>query len=376
MIQDLDNGRREILGPGFLPVYAASGHVVYQTSPNTHDLWALPFSLDTLQATGEAFPVAQDARVPTVSADGTLVYVDGTGAEQDQLVWLDRHGGKTKEFGRAQEFIVDLSISPDGGRVAVSARENGNQDIWVYDVERAVKTRLTVADRIDFRAVWSPAGDEILFTPLDTRDILSRRADGSGEAEEVLASSDRDWVTDWSGDGRYILFARIDPENSNDLWYLERKPEGGWEPKLFLQTPFRERASKLSPDGRFIAYSSNESGQDEIYVQPFPEGGRKYTVSTNGGWQARWSRDGKELFYVEGSTLVAVAVSTSPDFSIGSATRLFEHANLTRAWFPQYDVSADGKQFIVAEPFGDESTEPKINVVLNWYEEFRGRERD
>ena len=205
---------------------------------------------------------------------------------------------------------------------------------------------------------------------------MSRPADGSGEAKGVLASSDPDWVTDWSRDGRYILFARIDSENRNDLWYLERKPEGGWEPKPFLQTPFRERASKLSPDGRFIAYSSNESGQDEIYVQPFPEGGRKYTVSTNGGQQARWSRDGKELFYVEGTTLVAVAVSTNPDFSVGSATRLFEHANLTRSWFPQYDVSPDGKQFIVSEPFGDESTDPKIKLVLNWYEEFRGLERD
>ena len=288
MIQDLESGRREILGPGTLPVYAAGGYLVYQTSPSTHDLWALPFSLDTLQATGEAFPIAQGAQVPTVSADGTLVYVDGTGTEQEQLVWLDRRGGKTRELGRAQEFIVDLAVSPDVKRVAVSARESGNQDIWVYDAERAVKTRLTTKDNLDFRPVWSPAGDEILFAPVDVLDIVSRPADGSGEAKELLASADRDWVTDWSRDGRYILFARTDPENGPDLWYLERKPEGGWEPKPFLQTPFRERASKLSPDGRFIAYSSNESGQEEIHVQPFPEGGRKTTVSTNGGQQARW----------------------------------------------------------------------------------------
>ena len=131
MIQDLESGRREILGPGTLPVYAAGGYLVYQTSPSTHDLWALPFSLDTLQATGEAFPIAQGARVPTVSADGTLVFVDSIGTGQEQLVWLDRRGEKTREFGRAQEFIVDLAISPEGNKVAVSATENGNQDIWV-----------------------------------------------------------------------------------------------------------------------------------------------------------------------------------------------------------------------------------------------------
>ena len=128
-----------------------------------------------------------------------------------------------------------------------------------------------------------------------------------------------EYLSDWSRDGKYLLYHLRDPESRGDLWYLERKEDGsGWEPHAFLQTSFRERAPKLSPDGRFIAYDSDESGQDEVYVLPFPEGGSRTTVSNNGGRQARWSRDGKELFYVEGGTLMAVPVEASPNFSVGS----------------------------------------------------------
>ncbi len=147
-----------------------------------------------------------------------------------------------------------------------------------------------------------------------------------------------------------------------------------------MQTPFNEQAAKFSPDGRYVAYVSNESGQFEVYVQPFPEGGRKVTVSSNGGTKVRWSRDGKELFYVEGQTLVAVPVSSgSSSFSVGSATRLFELPSLRPgANSAPYDVSADGQRFILAESVGEgaDAREPSIRVVLNWFEEFRDREQD
>ena len=145
-----------------------------------------------------------------------------------------------------------------------------------------------------------------------------------------------------------------------------------------MQTPYRESNAKLSPDGRLVVYLSNESGQDEIYVRPFPEGGGRTAVSTNGGTQPRWSRDGKEIFYVEGTTLVAVQVSTSPDFSVGSVTRLFEHRALTQesGWpVARYDVSADGRRFVLPVPVDEEAEqEVSIRVVENWYEEFRERD--
>ena len=150
-----------------------------------------------------------------------------------------------------------------------------------------------------------------------------------------------------------ILYTVVAPENILDLWYLERDQEGSWDPHLFLQTKFRGRTPRLSPDGRYIAYASNESGQDEIYVQPFPERGRRATVSNNSGQQPRWSPDGRELFYVEGTTLTAVSVDTGTTFSARSRTPLFEHPSLGRSFYPQYDVSADGQRFIIPTPVED-----------------------
>ena len=200
---------------------------------------------------------------------------------------------------------------------------------------------------------------------------------------KVLAATPRlEQLSDWSRDGKYLLYHLSGPEIGYDLWHLERNEDGsGWEPHRFLQTPFGEFVPRFSPDGRYVAYVSNESGQFEVYVQPFPEGGRKVTLSNNGGRKVRWSRDGKELFYVEGQTLVAVSVSSGSSFSVGSATPLFGHpglglgAGLDSA---PYDVSADGQRFILAEPVGEgaDAREPSIRVVQNWFEEFRDREQD
>ena len=164
------------------------------------------------------------------------------------------------------------------------------------------------------------------------------------------------------------------PETDRDIWYLKRE-EGSvdYERVPFLQTQFHEGAPKLSPDSRFIAYYSDESGRGEIYVREFPGGGAKVLISRNGGTQPRWSRDGKELLYVEGDALIAIPVSTEPAFSAGSPKRLFRHAGL--AWqfmSQQYDVSADGARFLVIEELEPE-TPGVIRVVQNWYAGFRGQ---
>jgi Tol biopolymer transport system component len=201
---------------------------------------------------------------------------------------------------------------------------------------------------------------------------MLRRADGSGEAKVLVATPRPDFVSDWSRDGKYILYLDGDQETAGDIWYLERKEDGsGWEQRPFLQTPSVEHHARFSPNGRYVAYSSNESGQYEVYVRPFPEGGRKWTVSRRGGDQPRWSRDGKELFYVEGSALIAVSISNEPTFSLGSIARLFDHMSFTRSDYPQYDVSDDAQRFVIAEP--TDTAEPSIHIVQSWYEEFRNR---
>ena len=382
MVQNLETGQKELLGPGTLPFYSPSGHIVYQSAPLSYDLWALPFSLDTLKATGEAFPISENSRGPTVAADQTLVYLDSSGSGRRQLVWLDRRGEKTGEIGEAQEGIGSPALSPDGRLVAVTTTEGSNQDVWVHDIDRGTKARVSRAPEGDWRPSWSPAGEQVAFSSdrAGNWDILLRQADGSGEEQVLAATHHTELLSDWSRDGKYLLYHLDDPEIGPDLWYLERKEDGsGWEPHPFLQTPSRENVPRLSPDGRYVAYVSDESGQAEVYVQPFPEGGRKVTVSSNGGRKVRWSRDGKELFYVEGQTLVAVSVLTSPTFSVGSATRLFEHPGLRDGFnYAPYDVSADGQRFILAEPVGEsaEAPEPSIRVVENWFEEFRGRQQN
>ena len=375
MVADLDTARRQVLQPGVRPFYSPSGHLVYQSGT---DLWALPFSLSTLQTTGEAFPVAVESFAPSVAADGTLVYLDRVPRLQ-QLVWRDRSGERVGEIGEAQEEIWDPILSPDGQRVTFAAVENANRDVWIYHIERGVRTRVSTDRALEYRPVWSPTGEEIAFSSnrKGAHDIFLRRADGTGETQELLASPPREVVNDWSRDGQYLLYRFNLPQTQEytgsssqggDLSYLKRDQQGGWKSRALLRTPFAELHAKFSPNSRFVAYTSDESGRPEVYVTTFPKGDRKWPISRSGGVQPRWSTDGKELFYVEGSTLVAVRVSTDPSFSVGPATRLFD---LLAGAF--YDVSTDGQRFIVPEAVRD-APQPHIRVVQNWVAEFQDRQ--
>jgi eukaryotic-like serine/threonine-protein kinase len=380
VVQDLVSGRREFLGQGAFPVYTHSGHLVYQPAQSTYELWALPFSLDTLQSTGAAFPIARNSRYPTAASDGTLVYVDAYSRGQQQLVWLNRSGGNAGEIGVQFETVGSPSLSPDGRLVAFEATEEANQDVWTYEIARGVRTRLSTAAGVDSRPVWSADGERVAFTSLSAgnNDIFLRQADGSGEEKMIAATLRHESVSDWSTDGKYLLYDMIsDGGTGHDLWYLERTtPGGNWEPRSFLIMPSNQRAPKISPDGGYVAYVSDESGREEVYVDSFPERGRRVTISSNGGAKHRWSRDGEELFYVEGGeTLMTVAVSTEGEFNAGAATHLFKHPGLGKGGsHPPYDVSPDGQQFLLAEPAHGETGQRVIRVVLNWFEEFRDRQ--
>ena len=375
VVQDLETRSREILGSGAFPWYSPGGYLVYQADIlSQHDLWALPFSLETLRAEGEAFPIAEDAVQPTVAADQTLVYLDSRLTDNGRLVWVDRSGAKLQEVGLAGQ-LADPVISPDGRRVAVTLTEGGNQDIWVFDMVRGVKTRLTNDEERDIRPVWSPDGDQIAFMTLrsGSMDIFLRRADGSGEATPLLATPGSDVLSDWSRDGKLLFH-----NQANDIGWLELEENGNGRPReQTMETSAAEAVPKLSPNGRFVAYASRESGRSEVYVRPFPEGDGRVTVSSDGGTRIRWSRDGKELFYVNGETLFAVEVSTEGEFSIGKMTRLFDHPGLRPGFnYAPYDVSADGERFILVEPITEtgETPKPTIRVVENWAEEFRERQ--
>ena len=384
MVQNLDTGQKELLGPGAFPFYSPSGHLVYQSDRLTHDLWALPFSLDTLKAAGEAFPISENSRGPTVAADGTLVYLDSYDSGQMQLVWRGRRGERIGEIGQPQPTISEPALSPDGRFVAVSASEGSlPADIWIQDISRSVKSRLSFAPEDESRPVWSPDGKEVAYSHRHSgqSDILVKPADGSGEAQPLVSTEAFEDLCDWSADGTRILYVVIDQKTGRDLWYLERKPDGsGYESHPFLQTPFNEDGARFSPDGRFVAYCSNESGRVSVYVRPFPEGGARWQVSSSEGRQPRWRRDGQEIFYVEGDTLIAVSVSTRPGFSVGKAARLFQNPTLPwtgNGFAIRYDVSPDGQRFVLCEPVAvAEEKPPSIHIIQSWFAEFRGREQD
>ncbi len=265
------------------------------------------------------------------------------------------------------------------------SNESGDNDIWVHDLIRSTKTRLTFEDVTESDPAWSPSGREIAYRhndpgPGDT--LMRKSADGTGEAVVLVESESNLRWPDWSHDGRYLVYTESNSETQRDIRYVELGSDGAAsEPVTFLSTPANEDRPQLSPDGRFLAYVSNESGRTEIYVQPFPNGAGKWQVSGNGGDQIRWSSDGSELFYAEGGlTLMVVSVSTEQGFTLGQPQMLFASPDLALATGAgrSYDVSADGQRFVMTAPAqegdGGEVAPPSIRIVENWYEEFRDRE--
>ncbi len=384
-ILNLESGEHRELGPGDEPVYSRSGHLVYGPSDvGDRGLWALPFSLETLEPNGEAFPIDTGGHWATVSRNGTLAYADQAGLATNErtLVWRNREGGLLETVGQPQS-MNQLALSPDGRRVAVRSNEGENMDIWVHDLTRSTNTRLTFEDVSEDQPEWSPSGREIVYRrnnegPGDS--LMRKAADGTGEAIVLVESETRLGNPTWSHDGRYLAYSEINGEALNDIRYVELGTDGtASEPVTFLSTPAHEFQPKLSPDGRFLAYASRESGSYQVYVQPFPDGAGKWQVSVNGGSRPRWSSDGSELFYVDGRFLMVVSVSTEQGFTLGQPQALFESLDLVRV-NGSYGVSADGQRImtvalVATAQDGEEPAPPSIRIVQNWYEEFRDRQQ-
>lgn len=358
------------------PVYSPTGHILYVDGVgDAIGIWALPFSLATLQPAGKAFPIAQQGSSPKLARAGTLVYSDVPSGVM-QLVWKDRTGKTLSNIGQPRLY-VSPALSPDDRRLAVNVRENSGFDIWISELDRGIMSKLTFESSTSSDATWSPSGQEIVYAAVrnENPDLLSKPANGAGDAKVLVSTPAPEIAGDWSPDQRFLIYTSAARETKRNLLYRERQKDGSLgEPMVFLQTPFDEGSARFSPDGRFIAYVSDESGRFEVYVRSFPNGEGKWRISANGGGGPRWRRDGKELFYTEGNKLMAVAVTTQPGFSPGTPASLFEE-NTLQSFAPQYDVSADGKRFIVRERLVNEKP-LAIHVVHNWFEEFRRRPQE
>jgi Tol biopolymer transport system component/DNA-binding winged helix-turn-helix (wHTH) protein len=366
MLIDLKNRHTRVIGEGSHPFYSPSGHLLYRSGS---DLWFRSFSAERMQFAGEASRVARGAVDPTVAADGTLVYRDEV---NHQLVWFDRTGTRIGKATEPAKRIYYPSLSTDGRQVAMELWEPDNLEVWVADLQRATRIRLTSHPATDVVPVWSPRGDQIAFSSYragDT-DIFVRRSDAGSQETALAATPLSERASDWSQDGQYILYSVRTPANGLDIRYMKRT-ERAWESNSLLETAFNERSPKFSPDGRYIAYISDESGRDELYVQPFPSGRRKWPISSGGASQVRWSRS-NELFYTEGRTLITVSVKTKPAFAAGARTPLFSHSRFTSGTDAHYDVSHDGQRIILPDTLAPRP--PNIHLVQNWLAEFRERQ--
>jgi serine/threonine protein kinase/Tol biopolymer transport system component len=344
-------------------------------------LFAQRFDPVGLTLSGDPIPVAAQAgttvsgaeSVPAVAASstGSIVYRIGPGAAERQFVWFDRSGRELERVGTPLSGL-NPSISPDERHVAVYRTVGGNTDIWLLDTARGVLSRFTFDAANDVNAIWSPDGGRMVFQSnrKGVSDLYQKALAGGGKEEPLLASSQDKAPMDWSSDGRFLLFRNTDPNMGYDLWAL---PFGGERtPFPVVQTNFEERDGQFAPDGRWVAYQSNESGRVEVYVQPFPHQGGKWQISSAGGAQVRWRRDGKELFYIAlDGRLMAVSTRTaahSETFDAGAPVPLFRTrlgGAVQAINRQQYIVSADGQRFLMNTLTEESGTSP-LMVVLNW----------
>jgi dipeptidyl aminopeptidase/acylaminoacyl peptidase len=268
---------------------------------------------------------------------------------RSHLVWLDRSGKSLGILGDLGDY-GDLELSRDGRRVAVALLDQtlGTRDIWMIDVADGRRTRFTSSPADENSLIFSPDGKRVMFNAFSREAIELREAaaDGSGDSRVVLTDTAGVWPVSWSPDGRHVVYVRNDQSTGNDVWVLPLF--GDRKPFPLLQTRGAENWAAVSPDGRWIAYSSSEAGDVQVYVSRFPEGGRKWLVSAAGGSQARWRRDGKELFYLapDKRVMAAAVMPGRDDFDVGAIEPLF---SIDLPYFPYhaFDVAADGQRFIV-----------------------------
>ena len=352
--------------------YASSGMILYFRDG---DLRAQPVDPKTLAPDGDAIRIAAGVQYDpgsknalfSISENGSLIYVMGEGAGETELAWVSREGSDLEIVGPAAMYYSPR-ISHDGKRIAVdlSEEQTAKGDIWILDLQRNASTRLTYDPVNESSPLWTPDDRTVIFfsEKNGNLDIYQRSAAGIGDDETVIEDKTGKVPNDLSPDGRWLAFSVFATLDSKpDIWLLDR--ESG-ETKPYLTSPFIESGLQFSPDGKWVAYGSDESGQSEIYVLQFPESSGKWIVSRGGGSQAAWSADGREIFYLSSDQkLMSVKVELGDGFDSAPPVALFDLHVRTEFQFRQYCVSADGSRFLVNRRVG-ESENRQITFVQNW----------
>jgi dipeptidyl aminopeptidase/acylaminoacyl peptidase len=333
-----------------------------------------PLDASRFELAGEPVPIAEQVGSTntygnySVSLDGTLAYRVGAPGGQFELAWIDRSGRRVGSVGGSGARTFE-ALSPDQKTVAYvqDSAQGATSDIWLYDIARGTNTRFTFGPGLVISPVWSPDSRMIAYGATSGAaeyDIYRKPASGAAKEELILKAGENLRLSDWSSDGKTLAYIRS--AGNPNVWLLP--VEGGRKPTPFLQSKFFEFNGQFSPDGRWIAYTSNESGQNQVYVQPFPPNGAKWQVSVAGGDRARWRRDGKELFYIAADQrLMAVAIKIGSTFEAAIPQSLFPTSvtfTLNNFQF-FYTPAPDGQRFLLRVPTGTTTPSP-VTVVLNW----------
>ena len=382
----LSSGEVKTIHPGgTYPRYAASGHLLFVRGGT---LFAAPFDADRVETTGPPAPVLEGVQSSgqghggtqlDVSASGTLIYLTGTATGSSMVIsWADTEGN-FKPLQDSPAEYSDPRLSPDGKRLLYSLDDGTSDDIWVYDIERGIPTRLTFHDANDDAPFWHPDGEHILFTSSRNGEfgIYRKRADGAGEAEKLWESEHTMGATSISPDGKIVVVAVNRPETGWDTGIFRLK-EGGAstgqsdDVEYLLQGPSTEVWGRISPDGRWLAYMSSESGRAEIYVRPFLGAEAKWQVSSDGGRTPVWSSDGRAIYYQNNGDLYATPVEVRGDsLQPGIPKELLSSSIPNLGAEYAYDVGSDGRIVVLlnANQNVDEERDTHLRFVLNWFTE-------
>jgi serine/threonine-protein kinase len=335
--------------------HVSSGHLVFIRADT---LMAVPFDLDRLEILGDPIAMDENTEGAFRTGGGHLAYLPF--GSKFSLVEVERNGN-AQAITQERHPYEDLSVSPDGRYVATTLFYVP-MHIWMLDRERETMSRMSALSPT-FDPLWTPDGSRICFTSKDSMHCMA--ADGSGEAEEILTADETMIPGSFTPDGKHLAYTGFDDAFGRDLWILSLEADRATRP--LIQTRSDEWSARFSPDGRWLAYVSNETGRGEIYVQAYPGPGARQQVSSEGGDQPMWAPGGGELFYLSGDRMMVVDVTTEPSLNVGKPRLLFERPFLES--FRGYEVTADGERFIAIER--DEEAVWQIQVVLNWEEELK-----
>ncbi len=396
VVYSMASGKRKtVQRGGFYARYVASGHIVYERE-NT--MWAVPFDLKRLEVTGPAVPVLEGVvSYPngggaqfSFSDTGSLVYVPGANAVQkSSIYWVDRDGRESIMREEGLDSYFNPAFSPDGKRLALDIGRGNGRDIWVYEWEKDLFTRVTSKGGPNINPAWTPDGQRIVYTSTERREdtivknLWWKRVDSTTDAQGLTSSDMPQFEPSFRPDGKSLAFIQLNPVTGANILTLsiEGYESAGWkpgEPTPFLNSPFSEMDPAFSPDGRWLAYASNEAGHFEVYVRGFfpGSGTAKFAISNNGGRYPKWSHSDKEIFYrtEDGKTMAATFAAFGAYFKADKPRLLLLSQVTNPMLLSSYDPHPDGKRFVVLKDHGTGGP-PEVTFIFNFFDELRSRSK-